>query len=59
MRKLIEELHVIKDECAKHEKVGVYCKECPMYSEESEQCLVTSEYPSFWSINDNVGKALL
>ena len=57
MKKLIEALHVIQDECKKHIK----CKEepaCPFYINGS--CGVKDEYPEYWEINDmEVQKALL
>lgn len=57
MKKLIEALHVIKDECEKHEGD---CAECPMsYGENGEFCSVVDNVPASWKINDEVQKALL
>jgi hypothetical protein len=57
MKELIEALHIIKDECKKHD--GSACGECPMWSDEGNCCCVTDVEPSLWKINDGVQKALL
>lgn len=54
MKKLIEALHVIQDECAKYDD----CLGCPM-STEYRECLVKDLDPIDWKINDEVQKALL
>jgi hypothetical protein len=48
MKKLIEALHVIQDECAKHIK----CTECPLYN---GHCGLKEPYkfPGYWLINDS------
>ena len=57
MKKLIEALHVIQDECNKYRED---CRSCPMYQEySSDGCCVKDLEPSFWKINDEVQKALL
>ena len=56
MKKLIEALHVIKDECNKHKWL---CDSCPMWSDEAHCCCVKDVEPSAWKINDDVQKALL
>lgn len=57
MKKLIEALHVIQDECNKH--CYEDCATCPMYCEDDEDgCLAKCE-PSEWKINDKPYKALL
>lgn len=53
MKKLIEALHVIQDECKSHGS----CNDCPLYGEEG--CKITDIEPSCWQINDNLLKALL
>ena len=61
MKELIEALHVIQDECKSHcDKSGnFYCKECPMWSDDSNVCGITDMTPDNWKINDEVQKALL
>ena len=56
MKELIDALHVIQNECKKHDGEGV-CKNCPMY--DGEECSVISIIPSQWKINDKAQKALL
>lgn len=56
MKKLIEALHVIQDECNKYEKE---CFNCPLYSEKEHFCAVAENQPHLWKINDEVLKALL
>lgn len=48
MKKLIEALHVIQDECKKHSR----CEECPLYT---RRCGLSEPYksPIFWKINDS------
>lgn len=58
MKKLIEALHVIQDECEKYGKNDNCCN-CPMWSDESHVCCVYDLYPCDWKINDQVQKALL
>lgn len=55
MKKLIEALHVIQEECKKHEEEG--CTECPLFG--NCVCRVKNLDPCNWKINDNVQKALL
>lgn len=55
MKKLIEALHVIQEECNKYDKE---CYDCPLFSEKERCCMVT-EQPDSWKINDEVQKALL
>lgn len=57
MKKLIEALHVIQDECKKHEGDSC-CEECPLGANKYS-CLVISRLPSTWKINDEARKALL
>lgn len=61
MKKLIEALHVIQDECNSHsDKYGNYlCDECALSSDSGKKCLVTDLFPYNWLINDEVKKALL
>lgn len=58
MKKLIEALHVIQDECREHEE----CKNCPLY-EYGAGCKIKEKYryPYDWKINDNAesNKSLL
>ncbi len=57
MKKLIEALHVIQDECAKNERG---CKTCPLSSsEQSDYCALSESTPMQWKINDEFQKALL
>lgn len=56
MKKLIEALHVVQDECRKHCDA---CGECPMYDEAEQVCSVTDLKPNYWSINDEAWKVLL
>ena len=60
MKKLIEALHVIQEECEKHHAgYGEYdCFNCPMGVEEGN-CAVMDLAPYNWKINDEVQKALL
>ena len=60
MKKLIEALHVIQDECNRHYINGQYCcKGCPMSCTDGEVCCVSDLVPCHWKINDEVEKALL
>lgn len=54
MKKLIEALHVVKEECNKHE---CDCEECPLFI--CNGCGVQDNDPCNWKINDEVQKALL
>lgn len=56
MKKLIEALHVIKDECMKHYD---NCGDCPMFCEKACVCAVTDLKPNDWEINDEIQRALL
>ena len=56
MKKLIEALHVIQEECEKHYD---NCGNCPMFCECGCCCSVTDLQPHDWKINDEVQKALL
>ena len=56
MKKLIEALHVVQDECKKHERE---CDVCPLFSKTARVCAITDVEPDFWKINDEVQKALL
>lgn len=60
MKKLIEALHVIQDECNKHLRDDdiLECKDCPL-GMENGICCVMDLQPSFWKINDEVQKVLL
>ena len=51
MKKLIEALHVIQDECLSHNE----CDDCPLYN---KGCQV-NKHPDTWTINDAPQKALL
>lgn len=53
MKKLIEALHVIQDECKKHDD----CECCPLYV--NLVCGVNDLDPDNWKINDEAQKALL
>ena len=53
MKKLIEALHVIQDECKKTQN----CPDCPLYVDNA--CGVHDLDPCDWKINDEVQKALL
>ena len=55
MKKLIEALKVIKEECEKHD----VCKECPFGSGDGFVCCVEDTTPDNWKINDKPTKALL
>ena len=55
MIELVKALHVIQDECKKHED----CDDCPMSMDEIHMCSVTDLSPDNWKINDEVQKALL
>lgn len=55
MKKLIEALHVIQEECNKYPNSCTY--ECPFYHKD-RGCLILQK-PNFWQINDEVKKALL
>ena len=55
MKKLIEALHTIQNECNKYEKAD--CEDCPLYV--CGGCAVQDTDPSSWKINDEVQKALL
>lgn len=56
MKKLIEALHVIQDECKKHRVCGIrQCGECPL---SDCVCKIHHEYPDEWKINEPQ-KALL
>ena len=54
MKKLIEALHTIKDECKEH----INCSQCPMGTTDCD-CLIRDVNPNHWKINDEVLKALL
>jgi len=62
MKKLIEALHVIQNECVTHSCI---CNECPMGREAEEgaeyghTCLLIRNVPYRWQINDAIQKALL
>ena len=60
MKKLIEALHVIQDECKKHIRNDyiIECKDCPLGSENSV-CRIMDIEPYDWKINDEIQKALL
>ena len=55
MKELIDALHVIQDECKKHDKDGG-CKECPLQYEEG-LCYISDWTPNAWRINDKVQRA--
>lgn len=61
MKKLIEALHVIQDECNSHtEKYGFRnCSKCPLSNKDVTDCLVRKDNPYEWKINDEVQRALL
>ena len=58
MKKLIEALHVIQDECRKYCNDDA-CDYCPLSSENGMVCSITDLIPDLWKINDEVEKALL
>lgn len=57
MKKLIEALHVIQDECRKYCNDD-RCGDCPLSSENGMLCNI-ADIPNSWKINDEVQKALL
>ena len=57
MKELIKALHVIQDECKKHNGYQS-CVECPMSTQDGI-CLIRDENPDEWRINDKPQKALL
>ena len=57
MQELINALHIIKEECEKHDEQG--CYECPMFCDEHGGCSVTNTSPNNWEINDHIQRALL
>lgn len=57
MKKLIEALHVIQDECRKYAYAD--CVDCPLVNDSGRLCRVTDAIPDHWEINDEVQKALL
>ena len=57
MNELIKALHVIKDECKKHDLGD--CAECPLSNEDACMCKIKEKLPANWTINDEVQKALL
>ena len=59
MKKLIEALHVIKDECNKHNSKENSCSNCPLWSDEAHVCAVCDLSPCNWKINNEAQKALL
>ena len=55
MKKLIEALHVIQDECKKHYE----CESCPMHGHGNTRCNVRNSTPNMWKIkNDREQKDL-
>ena len=54
MKKLIEALHVIQEECKKYDN----CSYCPMGTDDCD-CIVRDVNPCNWEINDAPQKALL
>ena len=58
MKELIDALHVIQNECKKHDVEGT-CKNCMLFREDGSSCAVTEHTPDIWKINDNVQRALL
>ena len=60
MKKLIEALHVIQDECNSYvNREGEFdCESCPL-SKDARFCRVTEATPNAWEINDKVQKVLL
>jgi hypothetical protein len=56
MKELIDALHVIQDECKKHDGTSG-CRECPLQNEHN--CAVLEHSPECWKINDNIQRALL
>ena len=55
MKKLIEALHVIQEECNKYPDVCT--DECPFYHKD-RGCAIQEDKPNFWKINEP-HKALL
>lgn len=50
MKKLIEALNVIQEECKKHRVCGIrMCNECPL---SGSVCKIHDEYPDEWEINE-------
>ena len=60
MKKLIEALHVIQEECNKHHTSdgNHHCNDCPLGGD-NNYCLAVDLLPCFWKINDEIQKALL
>lgn len=58
MKKLIEALHVIQEECEKH---GAFCENCPLSKSYKDhvECIPRTTNPNHWIINSEVQKALL
>lgn len=54
MKKLIEALHVIQEECKKYNS----CSDCPMGTDHCD-CLIRDLNPVNWKINEAPQKALL
>ena len=59
MKKLIEALHAIQEECDKYvtSDGDIRCEDCPMSYKNG--CAVTDLPPCNWKINDEIQKALL
>ena len=58
MKELIDALHVIQDECKKHDEEG-NCRNCMLFCEDCNSCAVIKHTPDLWEINDRVQRALL
>lgn len=58
MKELIDALHVIQDECKKHD-MECTCKNCMLFKAEGCTCAVTERMPRLWEINDKIHRALL
>lgn len=58
MKELIDALHVIQNECKKHDEEG-NCEKCMLYKMDQYRCAVIENTPNLWEINDGIKRALL
>lgn len=58
MKELIDALHVIQNECKKHDGEDI-CLNCPLFDEKFSKCIVIAHTPERWKINDTIQRALL
>lgn len=55
MKKLIDALKVIQDECNKYAESDDGCADCPMGNDEGD-CLANYSVPCEWTIDDRTRK---